>query len=53
MSKKGGKGSPKQSRFGKKQKNGSSRAAYFAMAPFRIAANKAKRIAKEAKRQAE
>lgn len=49
---KAGKGSPKGSKFGGKQKNGHSRAAYFAIASARIAANKAKRIAKEAKRQA-
>jgi hypothetical protein len=47
-----GKGSPKGQRFGGRQLHGSSRSAYFAIAPFRIAANKARRIVREAARQA-
>ena len=50
MSKKQG-GCPKQSRFGGKQLHGHSRAAYFAQARARIAANKARRIAKELAKQ--
>lgn len=46
-----GKKGKKGQRFGCKQKHGHSRAAYFARAPHRIAANKARRIAK-AKRAA-
>ena len=38
-------------KFGARQKTGTSRAAYFAIAPFRIAANKERRIAKEARLQ--
>lgn len=42
---------PKSFRFGGKQRHGHSRAAYFAQAPARIAANKARRIKKEQKKQ--
>jgi hypothetical protein len=48
---KGGKGSPKQHRFGCKQKHGHSRSAYFSQAEYRIAANKRRRIEKEVRRQ--
>lgn len=44
--------SPKQSRYGGKQRHGHSRAAYFALARARIAANKARRIAKDRKLKA-
>ena len=42
---------PKSARFGCKQLHGHSRQAYFARAPHRIAANKARRIEKERRRQ--
>jgi hypothetical protein len=43
--------SPKKLRYGCKQAHGHSRAAYFAQARVRIAKNKARRIARELKRQ--
>lgn len=44
-----GKKGVKGRKFGGKQLHGHSRAAYFARAPHRIAANKARRIAKAKK----
>lgn len=41
-------GGKKQHRYGGKQKHGHSRAAYFSQAVYRIAANKRRRIAKDA-----
>lgn len=41
-------GSNKGWRYGGKQKHGISRSAYFSQAPYRIAKNKARRIAKDA-----
>jgi hypothetical protein len=41
-------GSNKGWRYGGKQKHGQSRSSYFAQAPYRIAKNKARRIAKDA-----
>jgi hypothetical protein len=43
------KGSPKGQRMGNKQKHGHSRAAYAARRAARIAANKERRIAKDAR----
>lgn len=44
--------SPKQSRYGGKQRHGHSRQSYFSQARARVAANKARRIAREKARQA-
>lgn len=47
------KSSPKQSRYGKKQRHGGSRAAYFiTRSLWRAAKNKARRIEKDAKAKA-